>query len=101
LVNSLHYRVELRFNLLLLGFVLIGFSVWVALEVLNSLLAEIFNSLLVISSELIGHLLIVERVLDLEAVLFKSVLGVDLLSGLLVLFLVPLGVLDHLLDISS
>jgi len=98
LIDLLHDRIELSFHLLLLGFILCCLGVWVALEELDSFFDDIVDQLLVFFRELVLHFVVVEYVLDLEAVAFESILGVDLLTGLLVFVLVLLGVLNHLLN---
>jgi len=99
LVDLLHDWVELRLDLLLLGFVLCAVSVCVALEELESFINDTFDCPLFFLRELVLELLVAECVLHLEAIVLEAILGIDSLAGLLVLFLVALSVLDHLLDL--
>jgi len=99
LVNLLHDRVELCLDLLLLGFVICAVSVYATLEELQSFIDDTFDSLLFFLGELVLQLLVTQCVLDLEAIILKAILGINLFAGLLVLFLVALSVLDHLLDL--
>merc|ERR1712173_447704 len=78
LVDLLHDRVEFGFKLLLLRFIAFCFNLWVALEELKSLLDEIIDCLLVLVRELCVYFIVVEGVLDLEAVVFKTISGFDL-----------------------
>jgi len=99
LVDLLHNRVELRLNLLLLGFVLCAVSVCVALEELESFIDDTFDSLLLFLGDLVLEFLVTQCVLDLEAIVLETILGIDSLAGLLVFFFEALSVLDHLLDL--
>ena len=99
LVDFLHDRIELRLDLLLLCFILRALSICVALEELQSFIYDTFNSLLFFLRELFLQLLVTQCVLDLEAIILKAILGINLLAGLLVLFLIAFCVLDHLLDL--
>jgi len=98
LVDLHHDWVEFSLNFLVFGLHLFGVGVFVTLEPLESSSREVLNGLLVLVRELVLELLLVEGVLHLEAVVFKLVLGLNLLLDLGVLFLVFLGITDHLVD---
>jgi len=99
LVDFLHNRVEFCLNFLLLGFVLLCACIRVAFKELKAFLRCILDGSLVSFFELVLKLLIIKSVLDLEAVVLKTILGIDLLTELIVLVLVLFGILDHLLNL--
>merc|ERR1719399_1092247 len=99
LVYPLHDRVELGLDLLPLALDGVSISLWVGLEPLETVLGALLDRGLVLISESLLKLLLVESVLDLEAVVLESVLSLDLGLHLLVLSLVLLGVVHHLLDV--
>merc|ERR1712193_218256 len=99
LVDLLHDWVELRLDLLLLGFVLRAVCVCVALEELESFIDDTLDSLLLFLRELVLHLFVTQCVLDLEAVVLEAILGINSLAGLLIFFLEALSILDHLFDL--
>jgi len=99
LIDLLHDWVELRLNLLLLGFVLRAISVCVAFEELESFIDDTFDSLLFFLRELVLHLFVTQCVLDLEAIVLEAILGINPLAGFLIFFLEALSILDHLLDL--
>merc|ERR1719460_1709981 len=85
LVDLHHDWVVLSFKLLLLGFILFSASVLVALKELKALSRGVLDGLFVLIRELVLKLLITQGVFHLEAVVFKSILSIDLLSELVIL----------------
>merc|ERR1712203_565192 len=84
--------------LLLLG-ELLNLGQLVSVQPLDGVITLVSDQLLVVSGDLIGHLLVIDGGLHVEAVALQAVLGGDpvLLLGVLVLEL--LGVVDHALDL--
>merc|ERR1719297_766251 len=99
LVDLHHNWIVLSFELFLLGFILFSAGIWVALKVLKALSRGIFDDLFVLIRELVLKLLITQGVFHLEAVVFESILGIDLLSELFILVLILLSILHHFLDL--
>jgi len=99
LVDALHDWVELCLNLLQLLVVVVLAGVGIATEELETLIAGSFNDLLVIVSELFLELLVIELVLNSEAVVFKLVPRLNFAFRLTVLVLELLCFLDHFLDL--
>jgi len=97
----MHDGVELSFKLFLLRLSLLRLCFGIALEELESLLGDILDGLLILSSELVVQLLVITGVLQLEAVVLETVLGCDFLAEFFVFSLVCLSVLDHLLDFGG
>jgi len=98
LVDAHHYGVEFAFELLLLGIDKIE-SFGVRLNELKSLSGGGLDGELVLGGEVSLQLLFVKSVLHLEAVVLKSVLGLDLLADGIILSAELVSVSDHLLDL--
>merc|ERR1719502_2389704 len=98
-VNLLHDWVGDSLNFLLLGLVLLFLRLLVVVEPLDGLLDLVGQGLLVRLVDLSGKLLVVDGVLQGEAVVLQAVLGHDLGRVGLVLSLELLGLLDHALDL--
>ena len=98
LVDSHHDWVELGLKLLLL--LLDGLSLLrVGLKELETLSGGVLDGLLILIGEVGLQLLLVEGVLHLEAVVLKTVLGLNLLSDGVILSSELVSVGDHLLDL--
>ena len=98
LVDTNHDRVEFGFKLLL--FSLESTSILrVSLYELESFSNGVLDYLLVLVGEVVLQLLFVESVLNREAVVLKSVLGLDLLTDGIILNFELVGVSYHLLDL--
>merc|ERR1719218_290836 len=98
-VNLLHDWVGDSLNFLLLGLVLLFLRLLVVVEPLDGLLDLVGQGLLVRLVDLSSKLLVVDGVLQGEAVVLQAVLGHDLGRVGLVLSLELLGLLDHALDL--
>jgi len=97
-VNLLHYRIELGFEFSLLCLACGCLSVRVTFKELKSFLTDVINSLFVFVRELCTHLVVVECVFYLEAVVFQTVSSLHLLAHLFVLVFELLCILNHLLN---
>ena len=98
LIHAHHDGVELAFKLLL--FLLDGLGIFgVALKELEALVGEVADGLNIHNSEVSLQLLLVESVLHLEAVVLKTVLGLNLFADDVISGLELLGVSDELLDL--
>merc|ERR1712025_150513 len=98
LINLHHDWIVLSLEFLLLGFIFFSTSVWVALKELKSFCRSIFDGLFVLIREFLLEFFIIQGILHLEAVVFESILSIDLLSELVVLVLILFSILDHLLN---
>jgi len=99
LVDSSHNGVELALKLLLFGLELFGLGISSGgLEPLEDLLGGFGDGGLVLFGELVLHLLVLELVLHLEAVVLETVLLLDLGADLVILILVLLSVRDEFVD---
>merc|ERR1712051_282655 len=99
LIDLHHDWIVLSFELFLLGFILFSAGVLVALKELKALSRGIFDDLFVLIRELVLKLLITQGVFHLEAIVFESILGINLLSELVILVLILLSILHHFLDL--
>merc|ERR1712228_554681 len=88
-----------RLHLLLLLLELLHLGKLVGVQPLDGLIALVSDQLLVVSGDLVGHLLVVNGGLHVEAVALQAVLGRDPVLLLVVLVLELLGVVDHALDL--
>merc|ERR1711936_664079 len=86
-------------NLLLLLLELLHLSQLVGVQPLDGVVALVSDQLLIVSGDLVGHLLIINGGLHVEAVALQAVLGGDPVLLLVVLVLELLGVVDHALDL--
>merc|ERR1712083_444386 len=82
-------------HLLLLLLELLDLSQLVGVQPLDGVVALVSDQLLVVSGDLVSHLLIIDGGLHVEAVALKTVLGGDPVLLLVVLVLELLGVVDH------
>merc|ERR1712079_128059 len=98
LINLHHDWIELSFELLLLGFIFFSTSILVAFKELKSFCRSIFDGLFVLIREFLLEFFIIQGILHLEAVVFKSILSIDLLSELVVLIFILFSILNHLLN---
>merc|ERR1712228_344173 len=92
-------RVADGLHLLLLLLELLNLGQLVGVQPLDGLIALVGDQLLVVSRDLVGHLLVVNGGLHVEAVALQAVLGRDPVLLLVVLVLELLGVVDHALDL--
>mmetsp|Transcript_23351 Transcript_23351/g.17778 ORF Transcript_23351/g.17778 Transcript_23351/m.17778 type:complete len:267 (-) Transcript_23351:1160-1960(-) len=99
LIDSHHNWVVLGLKFFLLGFNFLSFSIGRSLKPLDAFFGGLFNDLLVILSELILELLIIEGVLHLEAVVFQTILGFNSLLDLLIFTLVLFSFIHHSFNI--
>merc|ERR1719322_1137141 len=86
-------------NLLLLLRELLNLGQLVGVKPLDGLIALVADQLLIVSGDLVGHLLIVNGGLHVEAVTLQAILGRDPVLLLVVLVLELLSVVDHTLDL--
>merc|ERR1712137_1392541 len=85
LVDLHHNWVDNALKLLLFGLELILLSQLVLVKPIEGLLHCLLDLLLVITLEFILELLLRERVAQAEAIIFKAILGLNLLLGRLIL----------------
>merc|ERR1712232_149959 len=86
-------------HLLLLLLELLDLGQLVGVQPLDGVVALVSDQLLVVSGDLVSHLLIIDGGLHVEAVALKTVLGGDPILLLVVLVLELLSVVDHALDL--
>jgi hypothetical protein len=98
LVDSHHDGVELAFEFLLLLFESGDIGVTGRLEPLEDLLGGLSDEGLVFFGELVLHLLVIELVLHLEAVVLESVFLLNSVLDLVILVLELLGIGDELVN---
>merc|ERR1711936_249073 len=84
--------------LLLLG-ELLNLGQLVGVQPLDGVITLVSDQFLVVSGDLVSHLLIINGSLHVEAVALQAVLGGDPVLLLIVLVLELLGVIDHALDL--
>ena len=98
LVDSHHDGVELSFELLLLFFESGNIGITSRLEPLEDLLGGLGNEGLVFFGELVLHLLVIELVLHLEAVVLESVFLLNSVLDLVILILELLSISDEFVN---
>lgn len=99
LVDFHHYWVILRLDNLLLSGELLDSRVGMSIDPCESLLAKVSKGNLVFVGEVVLELLVVDGVLDEEAVVLVVVLGIESLLEGLIISLEFLSILDHFLDL--
>ena len=85
-------------DLLLLVGELLDLGELIGIKPLDGLVALVGDQLLVIGGDLVGHLLVIDGGLHVEAVRLKTVLDIDLFLLLVVVVLQLLSVVDHPLN---
>jgi len=98
-VNSHHDWVEFILELLLHSSDDFTFSLIVSFEPHETFFGGFGDGFLVLVGEGILESWFINGVLDSEAVMFKSVLGLDSSGNGIILSLVFLGIVDHLFDV--
>merc|ERR1712137_212227 len=99
LVDLHHDRVNNALKLLLFSLELILLSQLVLVKPIEGLLDCLLNLLLVIALKLILKLFLRKRIAQAEAVVLKTILGLDLELGRLILSTELLGLLHHAIDL--
>merc|ERR1712033_22802 len=91
-------RVTHGLNLLLLLLELLNLGELVGIKPLDGVIALVGDLLLVVLGDLVGHLLVLDGGLHVEAVALQSVLGCDSVLLLVVFLLELFSVIDHALN---
>merc|ERR1711990_345456 len=86
-------------HLLLLLLELLDLGQLVGVQPLDGVIALVGDQLLVVSGDLVGHLLIINGGLHVEAIALQAILGRDTVLLLVVLVLELLGVVHHALNL--